>query len=152
LAPRAASRAEVYDGRSLAAVEDRRASEHSALQARLRAQFLEGPRLVLPVLADFNYTFDPNAAQVLAGVGNFFEKAAVRDSWGRLEVAGGGVLLERRERAITAVVVSAPASPDPRSVVGPGWTLRLADGWRLVPGPRPGDLQVAGPAEEGAPE
>jgi hypothetical protein len=39
--------------------------------------------------------------------------------------------------------VAAPVAVDAVPLTGPGWAVTLAPGWRLVPGPRVGDLQLS---------
>ena len=53
-----------------------------------------------------------------------------------------GVLLERNQQGVIAVIVPAPAAPETRPLVGDGWTLTLRAGWRVVPGERAGDWAV----------
>jgi hypothetical protein len=132
-----------YDGVALAAAEAQRESERRAEEAGLRKRFVDGPRLVLPAGDQLNYSFDPNGAGVLPGVGTIYPSASVSDDWGSLSVTAGGVLLARSEGKITAAVVPAPADLAARPLVGDGWHLELAPGWALVAGARAGDWTVA---------
>jgi hypothetical protein len=75
----------------------------------------------------------------------------VTDGWGTLEAGGGALLVRDAEGRFTEVRVPAPAvdagaqgaGAAGRTLSGDGWTLRLADGWKAVPGARPGDLTLA---------
>jgi hypothetical protein len=57
--------------------------------------------------------------------------------WGTLEADAVLMTADR-----TAIVLTAPASPDGPVVVGDGWTLTLAPGWTITPGSRAGDFAV----------
>ena len=130
-----------YDGEALVAFERTRAEERAAQQAEFRIRYVEGPVLRLPVDDAFGYTFNPNGIATLGGVGQVLRVAEVRGGWGVLRV-DGGVLLERGDRGVTAVVVPVPANADRAPSTGPGWSLELADGWETVPGARTGDWVV----------
>jgi hypothetical protein len=79
----------------------------------------------------------------LEGVGTVYESARVVDGWGILEVASGGALFLRDDRGwITGVAVPAPSGSTDPPAAGEGWTLKLAEGWEIAPGQRPGDWLV----------
>lgn len=154
----AGARSGTYGGAWLARAEDAREAERIARQADFRARFQDGPLLALPVASAFQFSFDPNDAAVMKGIGTVYGAAELRDEWGQLKVTSGGVLLLRGEAGYTGVVVTAPAQAaaagetalrvdtaapaDRRSLSGDGWTLQLAEGWELRPGARPGDWRV----------
>lgn len=130
-ADRARERMFVYGGHEVERQEAERAAERVREQEGYRRRYVDGPVLTLPVDEHFSYSFDPNAVSTMDGVGQVLSTAEVRAGWGTLEVSGG-VLLRREERGIVAVVVPAPDDPTARPVGGDGWTLTLAEGWRLV--------------------
>ncbi len=128
-------RARAYDGEALIAAEARRDEERRAAEAAHRRALVDGPVLRLP-LANMSCTFDPNAIVPLQGVGTVYRGARFLDDWGILTV-DGAVLAAGDFSAVTG---PAPASAADTS--GPGWTLQLAAGWRLVAGQRAGDFTV----------
>lgn len=137
------ARAERYDGGRVIAEETQAAERALAEQARLRAAFVEGPTLTLPVGGAFHYSFDPNRVLPLDGYGTVYAAAEIRDEWGLLTVESGGVLMRRQARSITGVVVPAAGDTDGPPTAGDGWRLELAEGWEVRPGDRPGDWVVA---------
>ncbi len=130
----AESRVAAYDGTRVIAQEQDRADQEAAVQAELRTRFLESPTLTVAPGASFRYSFNPNGANPLQGIGTVYDAARITDEWGILDVTSGGVLLVRDDRFITAVVVPVTGAADGAPMTGDGWVLDLADGWELVPG------------------
>ena len=132
-----------YNGERVMAIETAREEERLARETDLRARLVDGPVLRLAPGAEFSYSFDPNDAVNLEGVGTVYGSTRVTDVWGILEVDSGGALfLRNAEGWFTGVVVPAPASgPDPPTS-GDGWRLDLAEGWEIAPGERAGDWVV----------
>ena len=124
-------------------VADERAREarRLATEAKLRARFVDGATLTLPVASKFNYSFDPNGATPLQNIGTVFESSRVTDDWGVIEVSANGVLMRRGPAGINAVVLQSPPG-NTAPLAGDGWKLELAPGWSVVPGTRTGDWVV----------
>jgi hypothetical protein len=123
-------------------IADERAREKTRAEreAQIRASFIDGPRLRLPVGSAFSFSFNPNGAVPIAGVGTYYESSRITDTWGALEVSSGGVLMERRsDGVITGLIVPGPVLADGK-LSGPGWMLTLASGWSAVEGERKGEL------------
>jgi hypothetical protein len=135
-------RAPAYDGARLIAEETRRAAALEAERERYRERFLRGPVLRLAPGENFRYSFNPNQAAPLDDVGTVYETARVTDEWGVLHVESGGVLMVREDALITGVVVPAPPDATEPPLAGDGWSLELAEGWRVTPGERAGDWVV----------
>lgn len=132
-----------YNGEWVIAIEAAGEVERLAREAELRGRFVDGPVVRMAPGEDFRFSFDPNEAVGLEGVGTVYESARVVDSWGILEIASGGALFLRDDRGwITGVAVPAPAGSTDPPVSGEGWTLELADGWEIAPGQRAGDWLV----------
>jgi hypothetical protein len=132
----AAAAASRYDGPQLRAAEERRDAERKAQIAELRRRFVDGPVLVLPW--GRRATFDNRGATPMPGGGTIFRGYRVTDEWGTFETTTG-VLVSRESGTLTV--------PVPKSVAGPeladdGWTLKVAPGWAVRPGPRPNDYQL----------
>lgn len=126
-----------YDLPRVRGEERARAERNAAVVADLTRRFVDGPVLRLAPAGEFSYSFDPTAVQNFRD-GTVHRTLRITDEWGALEVTANGVWLARTEGRITAVVL--PALADAESPLkGDGWELRLADGWRVVPGSRAGD-------------
>jgi len=137
-ASRLAARAGVYDGVTLHAAEAERERQHLERVARHRARFIDGPVLVL----DFRHMkiqFNPRNLLPLPPAGTVYPTLRVTDDWGVLDANDGALL----KSDWSAVSVPAPRVPGGRTLQGPGWTLSLNEGWKVVPGARPGDLALA---------
>ncbi len=134
----AESRMAAYGGKELAAAEEQAQAKRQKEAAALRARFVDGPVLDLPVARGFNYAYDPEGKVAIEGVGSVYAYARVIAEWGTL-VAEKGALLPTKEGTITGVRVPAPKDASARPVAGDGWTLTLKPGWTLSPGERHGD-------------
>jgi len=123
-----------YGADEITIAEDERWQRHRRQIAEATARFVDGPVLVLPIVGDMRYTFDPRGVMALEGHGQVHQRVTVRDTWGRLEVQSGGALLMRDADGkmlswrvpVTANVTGAPMHGD-------GWELMLNNGWRLEP-------------------
>ena len=135
-------RAAAYDGDEVDASEERREAARARQLAEQRARFVSGPVLRLPLAAP-RYSFDPNQVQPLDQLGAVHPTLRVVDRWGVLEASRGALMVQSGDRPVEVRV------PAPRSMRAPlrgdGWTLVLAAGWTIAPGPRRGDLTVRPP-------
>jgi hypothetical protein len=130
-----------YGSKRIVTEETALAEKIAANQARLRAKLVEGPTLSVPVASRFSYSFNPNLATPLPGLGVAYESSRISDEWGILTVESGGVLMLRQGTNINGVRV--PVAPDATAPTsGPGWKLEIASGWAVVPGERPGSWEV----------
>jgi hypothetical protein len=135
-------RAARYDGGRVMTQETALAERMAAQEARLRALLIDGPTVTVPVASRFSYSFDPNGATPLAGVGTSYESARVTDEWGILTVQSGGVLMVREGPGIVRAVVPAPSGTTSPPMSGEGWRLELLGGWMLRGATRPGSWEV----------
>jgi hypothetical protein len=139
-----------YDGERVIAIETAREEARIAREAEFRARFVDGPVLRVAPGSEFSFSFDPNDAVNLEGLGTVYGSTRVVDGWGVLEVESGGALfLRNAEGWITGVVVPVPAGVADPPTAGEGWTLDLADGWEIAPGARAGDW-IARPTTGGS--
>jgi hypothetical protein len=138
LKEQAEARSKDYGGDALRAVETARDEARKKVLAQYRALLVEGPVLVIP-LRKMNVQFDPNNLVSFGDLGTVYPTLQLTDEWGILTVSGGAVMAPDWSR----VTVAAPHQATPPSLSGPGWTLELKPGWRLVPGPRPSDLTLS---------
>lgn len=136
-AENAAAAAVRYSGVELRAAEVRREEQRKARLGELRQRFVEGPVLVLPGAG--GATFDSRGATPIPGSGTvYFSTYRIKAEWGSLEAVNG--VLVSSDRSTRSV--PAPVRVDGSSITGDGWTLTLAPGWVVRPGPRQGDYLV----------
>lgn len=129
-----------YAGTRLVAEETAREARRVAQQAEFHTRFVTGATLVLPTTAALAYSFDPNAVVPFDAGGTVYLTMQAQDAWGTLNVTEGGALLRLEGERGTIVV---PAAPEGGAALrGPGWELRLADGWELAAGTWPGEHVV----------
>ncbi len=141
LAAQAAARAALYDGAEVIAAETIRETTRQQQLAKYRARLQDGPVLILPIGASFNYSFNPNNVVPLVDGSTVYPTARITDDWGVLTISDG-VLMVREKGRIVRLHVAAPATPAARPLEGSGWKLELKDGWALEPGARGGDLML----------
>lgn len=132
--PSGEARASIYGGAEILAAEREREREREAYLAALKAQLVDGPRLLVPTKGT-NIQFNPQNVISLEPHGLVYPTLQLSGSWGVLEVKHGGALLDRSTK--TASVSLVGATPDGLS--GAGWRLVVRPGWRLVDGARVGD-------------
>ena len=118
---------EAYGGAALRAAEEQRDREQRERVARFRARLVDGPVLELP-MAGANYGFDPNGVTALAEAGNAYQTLEVTAPWGRVSVDGGARIAPDWNTAFV------PAADRAK--------LELKPGWKVVTGPRQGDLRL----------
>ncbi|MFO0982990.1 MAG: hypothetical protein U1E76_14885 [Planctomycetota bacterium] len=139
LAGAVASRAERYDGHALRGTEQERDRTRQAQLAAYRATLVTGAVLELPPSAAMQYSFDPNELLPMDDLGTVYPHIQITDDWGSLAAQRGALLSADRKQ----LFVAAPRDPGQLGASANGWTMSLAPGWQLVPGPRPGDLRAA---------
>lgn len=131
-----------YDARPMIAREQRRDSARKEQNAKDRARFVDGPVLILPAGAEFNYGFNPNAMRPLDEHATVFSTLTVTDAWGKLDAQDDALMVRNKDGSTLEVRVVAPAQAAGPELSGAGWKLRLNDGWGVMPGPRAGDFTV----------
>lgn len=114
------ARAVKYGGAELRVAEERRTERKRAELAALRAKFIDGPKLTLP-MEGASFTFDPYGVQTLDGVGSVYRSLKLRAAWGSIEASGGALITSDWKNVIV------PAN-------GEGYTLTLNAGWARARG------------------
>lgn len=113
-----------YRGEAIEAEEVERAEQDRFWIQRMQAQYVDGPRLILPVTERGSGSFDPNQVRTIPDVGVYYGYREVTDFWGQLRASEGALIVANPDRVIVA-------RPDATGLAGPGWTLTLAAGFRL---------------------
>jgi hypothetical protein len=137
----AVRRAVAFGAEVVRAEEAVRAERQAIERRRHRAELVDGPVLVLE-LPEHRLMFNPNTVLSLGDEGDVYPGSILIGPWGRLTLEEGAALApSTRDRA--RVAAPEGVEPDQDGIVsGPGWILELEPGWRLVPGPRLGDLRL----------
>ena len=81
-----------YGAAELMAAERARDQKKQALLRDLRARFIEGRVLTLP-LHNMQFEMDPNKAQPFESYGTVYPTLTLRDDWGQIVVKSGGALI-----------------------------------------------------------
>lgn len=135
-------RASRYGAPDLIQDETRREEERAVRVARLQARLVDGPILSLPRTEGFNYAFNPNQMIPLGDLGMVYPTLNASGPWGTLEITDGALMTPQELR------IPAPENPSTRPLKGAGWTLNLAAGWTISPGPRTRDYRLVRVAGE----
>ena len=117
------------------ASETAREAAQAAHQDSLRARYVSGPVLRLP-LAEMNMSFNPNTVEPLPEVGTVYRPFRLSDRWGVLDADSSGALVN------TGFSEARVAGPGPGGTSGPGWRVSLNAGWEVVPAGRAGDYTI----------
>ena len=128
--------AQQYGGADLRASEVKRDADRQVRIADLRRRFVDGPVLVLPPPRTSAVT--TSGMTPIPGAGTLYPSFRATADWGSLEAAEALVAPDR-----SSIRVPGPVTVEGNTARGPGWTLQLAAGWVVRPGPREGDVIVA---------
>jgi len=132
---RSDARFSAYGLAELRAREGARQEARAAREDSLRARYVTGPTLRLP-LAEMNMSFNPNTVEPLPDVGTVYRPFRLSDRWGVLDADSSGALVN------ATFSEARVAQPGPGGVSGPGWRLTLNAGWVVVPADRTGDYTI----------
>lgn len=126
-------RASAYGAAAIRNAEADRAARIEEVKSRYRELLVEGPTLTLPNAGSFSINFNPSTIISLDDETAVYPTLHASDAWGTLDVKDGALL----KPDFSSITVSAPTSPSGRRLTGEGWTLDLAEGWRLSPSSKP---------------
>jgi hypothetical protein len=124
-----------YGGPEIREREARREVEQKARVAELRRRFVEGPVLVLP--PSRNASFMSIGMTPIPGEGTIYPSFRTTVEWGSLTASS--VLMAPDRSKLT---VPGPFTVEGKTLKGDGWTVTIAEGWVVRPGPRAGDFQL----------
>jgi hypothetical protein len=130
------TRAAAYGIAAIRVAENDRAAKVEATKARYRKLLVDGPTLTLS--GGMKFTFNPIAMISLEGAGAVNPTFHATGKWGTLDVSDGALL----PTDFSQVTVAAPAKTTGTHIEGPGWTLDLSVGWRVVSSQKPGSFTV----------
>jgi hypothetical protein len=133
----AEARASFYGAATIRIAEAERAEKAEAAKARFRARLVEGPTLLLPG-GRIAFSFNPSTLVSLGDASTVYPTFHATAEWGMLDVTDGVLIPTDFSR----VTVAAPNDTQGPHLEGPGWTLELAAGWRVVPGTKAGSYTV----------
>lgn len=128
----ARDRALYYGVGEIQIAEADRAAKADAEKARYRALLIEGATLVVPKPERFS--FSPSTLISLGSAGTVYPTFHAISAWGTLDVKDGVLV----PTDFSSASLAAPKDTNGPHLEGPGWTIDLASGWLVVPGPKPG--------------
>lgn len=125
-----------YGGAELRAAEQIRDEQRRALMRELRNRFVDGPVLVVP--RGGGATFNAVGATPIPGAGTVYVLPyGSSGEWGALNATNGVLVGDDGTRRLPG-----PVRVEGADITGDGWTVTVAPGWTVRPGPRSGDYQV----------
>jgi hypothetical protein len=125
-----------YGGAEIRAAEKTRDEQHKARILELRNRFVAGPGLLVP--SGGGASFNAVGATPIPGAGTVYVMPYRTSSeWGTLEAMKGVLINEDGTRRLPG-----PIRIEGSTLTGDGWTVTVAPGWRVRPGPRSGDYQI----------
>ena len=125
-----------YGGAELRAAEEARDERRRAVVLELQRRFVDGPALVVP--SGSSGTFNAVGATPIPGVGTvYFSQYRQAGAWGTLDATNGVLVADDGTRRLPG-----PVRVEGATLTGDGWTVTVARGWTVSPGPRSGDFQI----------
>ncbi len=125
-----------YGGTEIRSAEQARDERQKARMLELRNRYVDGPVLLVP--SGGGTTFNAVGATPVPGVGTVFVLPyRTKGVWGTLEATNGILVNDDGTRRLPG-----PFRIEGATIGGDGWTVTVAPGWSIQPGPRSGDYQV----------
>lgn len=125
-----------YGGTELRAAEQARAERRRAVVRELQNRFVDGPVLLVP--SGGGASFNAVGATPIPGAGTvYFSQYRTKGQWGTLEATNGVLISDDGRRRLPG-----PVRIEGANITGDGWTVTVAPGWTVRPGPRSGDYQI----------
>ncbi len=124
---RLAAKASVYGFEEVRAEEQHLGAERSQRHAAFRQCLVEAPGLVLPLGKEIKLQFNPNQVIGLQPHGTVYIGLSLRDSWGKIEADSAALITSD----FHSLAVAGPYRSEGMSMLGDGWKLDLAPGWKV---------------------
>ena len=125
---------------ALRAAEAARARIQAERMAAFRARLVDGPVLLLDLaLLRPGSTMNTRRTFPFGDGRTVYTERRHLAEWGTLELGEGAAILEDPRARLGRVALD---GADATHLRGPGWTLTLAEGWRVVPAERTGDFRL----------
>ena len=131
-----------YEGEEIITIETQQEQTRKQQIADARKKFLDGPVLILPLTPDVHYSYDPNNIVGIDASNTVYPTLRLVDAWGVLTVNNGAWLERDASGHVVRARVTAPADLSARPLKGDGWSLELSNGWEVVRGDRPSDVNI----------
>jgi hypothetical protein len=116
-----------YSGETIIAEETEREERNQKLLAEYRAQFITQPHFDI-MLEQMQISFDPRTLVPLGDKGTVYSQIKIIDVWGILTVEKGALLASDWQK----VTLTEPTEISDKKIVGTGWILELAEGYKLI--------------------
>lgn len=129
-----------YDAAALRAAEETRQKLHAERIAAFRARLVDGPVLLVDLaLLKPGSTMNTRKTFPFGDGRVVYTERRHTAAWGTLELGEGAAILEDPQARLGRIALD---GAEPTHTRGPGWTLTLAEGWRVVPAERAGDFRL----------
>jgi hypothetical protein len=126
-----------YGGIEIRAEEKQRAEKQAKRIADIRARFVDGPTLRLPLM-NMKFDFNPSNVFNLPDGSQYHETLKVRDDWGEIQVKQGALMVDWKELHVVA-------PPGINVVETDAWVLKLKPGWAIMTNGAGYQVQIAAP-------
>jgi len=118
----------LYNGDAIIASEKLKEAEHQQVVQQYTELFTRKPVLTITPV-NMNIGFNPSNLFDLGDYGTVYPTAEVKDAWGQLEVAEGGMLM--KDWKLIYLPISDEIKPGESQIAGAGWKLTLNSGWKI---------------------
>lgn len=133
---RVIERAKLYGYAEIKKTEEQKEQAIKERNEKYKKRLVDGPVLSFPI-SKLNASSRNDSLFSMGEFGLLYIVGTFKDEWGFLTITDGALLAKDNK----TVFVQAPKSTNDFS--GPGWSLQLNPGWKIVPGKRAGDFTVS---------
>jgi hypothetical protein len=118
-----------YNGKAIIHSEQVKEEDRRKMVQQYVDLFTRQPTVKIE-LEKMNISFNPSILIDLGEYGTIYPIAIVKDTWGRVEVTEGGLLM--KDWKVIWLPLSSDPQPSDQLVTGKGWKLALNKGWKIV--------------------
>jgi len=116
-----------YNSKTIVSEETAREEKNKIIIADYNAKFIDQPHLTI-LFEQMNFAFDPRNVIPLGNHGTVYPNIRITDKWGILTVRNGALVSPNWK----AVSLSNPITIGDKKIIGDGWEIELAEGYRLI--------------------